>query len=132
MSLATRRITVRRSTMRASFAISGSSRTLITRSICVRSCSVGAPAHSCPPAAVPAAALLDDLRGTAADFDELRLAILDEARTLPSAPDPARLGTLKALDALVTTIDGAEADRARRAAWEAARDDALSALDRVM
>jgi len=82
--------------------------------------------------AVPAAALLDDLRGTAADFDELRLAILDEARTLPSAPDPARLGTLKALDALVTTIDGAEADRARRAAWEAARDDALSALDRVM
>src|SRR5207244_7636702 len=72
--------------------------------------------------AVPAAALLDDLRGTAADFDELRLAILDEARTLPSAPDPARLGTLKALDALVTTIDGAEADRARRAAWEAARD----------
>src|SRR3989440_3989933 len=82
--------------------------------------------------AVPAAALLDDLRGTAADFDELRLAILDEARTLPSAPDPARLGTLKALDALVTTIDGAEADRARRAAWEAARDDALSALDGVM
>src|SRR6266403_1618318 len=82
--------------------------------------------------AVPAAALLDDLRGTAADFDELRLAILDEARTLPSAPEPARLGTLKALDALVTTIDGAEADRARRAAWEAARDDALSALDRVM
>src|SRR5438874_61530 len=82
--------------------------------------------------AVPAAALLDDLRGTAADFDELRLAILDEARTLPSAPEPARLGTLKALDALVTTIDGAEAERARRAAWEAARDDALSALDRVM
>src|SRR5204862_144523 len=82
--------------------------------------------------AVPAAALLDDLRGTAADFDELRLAILDEASTLPSVPDPARLGTLKALDALLTTIDGAEADRARRAAWQAARDDALSALDRVM
>src|SRR6267143_999473 len=82
--------------------------------------------------AVPTAALLDDLRGTAADFDELRLAILDEASTLPSAPAAARLGTLKALDALVTTIDGAEADRARRAAWEAARDDALSALDRVM
>ena len=82
--------------------------------------------------AVPTEALLDDLRGTAADFDELRLAILDEARALPSAPDPARLGTLKALDALVTTIDGAETDHARRAAWEAARDDALSALDRVM
>jgi len=43
--------------------------------------------------AVPAAALLDDLRGTAADFDELRLAILDEARTLrarPSRPGSAR------------------------------------------
>jgi len=82
--------------------------------------------------AVPAAALLDDLRGTAADFDELRLAILDEASALPSAPDPTRLATLKALDALVTTIGGAQTDRARRAAWEAARDDALSALDRVM
>ena len=82
--------------------------------------------------AVPAEALLDDLRGTAADFDELRLAILDEASALPRAPDPTRLGTLKALDALVTTIGGAQTDRARRAAWEAARDDALSALDRVM
>src|SRR5712664_261151 len=82
--------------------------------------------------AVPAEALLDDLRGTAADFDELRLAILDEASALPSAPDPTRLATLKALDALVTTIGGAQTDRARRAAWEAARDDALSALDRVM
>src|SRR5882762_9563215 len=82
--------------------------------------------------AVPAEALLDDLRGTAADFDELRLAILDEASALPRAPDPTRLGTLKALDALVSTIGGAETDRARRAAWEAARDDALSALDRVM
>src|SRR5437588_302236 len=82
--------------------------------------------------AVPAEALLDDLRGTAADFDELRLAILDEASTLPRAPDPARLGTLTALDALVTTIAGAATDRARRAAWEAARDDALSTLDRVM
>ncbi len=76
--------------------------------------------------AVPAAALLDDLRGTAADFDELRLAILDEASALPSAPDPTGLATLKALDALVTTIGGAQTDRARRAAWEAARDDALS------
>jgi hypothetical protein len=82
--------------------------------------------------AVPAEALLDDLRGTAADFDELRLALLEEASTLPRAPNPAALGTLKALDALVTTIDGAEADRTRRAAWEAARDDALSTLDRVM
>src|SRR5947209_4741756 len=82
--------------------------------------------------AVPAEALLDDLRGTAADFDELRLAILDEASTLPRAPDPARLGTLTAPDALVTTIAGAATDRARRAAWEAARDDALSTLDRVM
>src|SRR6266850_259426 len=83
-------------------------------------------------AAAAAEALLDDLRGTAADFDELRLAILDEASALPRAPDPTRLGTLKALDALVTTIGGAQTDRARRAAWEAARDDALSALDRVM
>ena len=82
--------------------------------------------------AVPAEALLDDLRGTAADFDELRLAILDEASALPRAPDPTRPATLKALDALVTTIGGAQTDRARRAAWEAARDDALSALDRVM
>src|SRR5882762_7407260 len=69
--------------------------------------------------AVPAEALLDELRGTAADFDELRLAILDEASALPRAPDPTRLGTLKALDALVTTIGGAQTDRARRAAQPA-------------
>src|SRR5260370_18983127 len=82
--------------------------------------------------AVPAEALLDDLRGTAPAFDELRLAILDEASALPSAPDPTRLATLNALDALVTTIGGAQTQRARRAAGEAARDDALSALDRVL
>src|SRR5882724_6671623 len=82
--------------------------------------------------AAPAEALLDDLRGTSADFDELRLAILEEASVFPGAPDPAKIRTLKALGALVTALERVEADRVRRAAWEAARENALGVLDRVM
>src|SRR5438309_187137 len=59
--------------------------------------------------AVPAEALLDDLRGTAADFDELRLAILDEASTLPRAPDSARLGTLGREGEIISAPEVAEA-----------------------
>jgi len=82
--------------------------------------------------AAPAEALLDDLRGTSADFDELRLAILEEASVFPGAPDPAKIRTLKALGALVTALERVEADRVRRAAWEAALENALGVLDRVM
>ncbi len=82
--------------------------------------------------AAPAQALLDDLRETSADFDELRVALLEEASAFAGAPDPARIRTLKALGALVSALERVEAERARRTAWEAARENALGVLDRVM
>src|SRR2546426_1101459 len=53
--------------------------------------------------AAPAQALLDDLRETSADFDELRVALLEEASAFAGAPDPARIRTLKAP---ITLADG--------------------------
>src|SRR2546428_36130 len=82
--------------------------------------------------AAPAQALLDDLRETSADFDELRVALLEEANAFAGAPDPARIRTLKALGALVSALERVEAERARRTAWEAARENALGVLDRVV
>src|SRR2546428_2575952 len=82
--------------------------------------------------AAPAQALLDDVRATSADFDELRVALLEEASAFAGAPDPAKIGTLKALGALVTALERVEVDRGRRTAWEAARENALGVLDRVM
>ena len=81
---------------------------------------------------VPSEALLDDLRGTAVDFDDLRRAIVNELSAFPNRPDPAKLGTLKALDAVLTAMEHVWAEHARRAAWQAARDEALGVLDRVM
>ena len=81
---------------------------------------------------VPAEALLDDLRGTAIDFDGLRGAIVNELSAFPNRPDPAKLGTLKALDAVLTAMEHVWAEHARRAAWQSARDEALTVLDRVL
>jgi hypothetical protein len=80
----------------------------------------------------PSEGLLDDLRAIAADFDELRLAVVEEAAALPSPPELASIRTLTELEALLTALERAEAERARRAAWEAARENALGVLDRVM
>src|SRR5262245_17717033 len=80
---------------------------------------------------VPAEDLLEDLRSAAGDFDELRRAIVDQLSGFPNTPDPTKLTTLKALDAVLTAMERVEAEHARRAEWESARDDALTTLDRV-
>jgi hypothetical protein len=80
---------------------------------------------------VPAEDLLGDLRSAAADFNELRHAIVDQLSGFPNTPDPTKLTTLKALDAVLTAMERVEAEHARRAGWESARDDALATLDRV-
>jgi hypothetical protein len=82
--------------------------------------------------APPAVGLIDELRAVAADFDELRYAIVEEAGGLPAPPDRTALTTLRALDGLLGTLERTEADRVRRAAWEAARENALGVLDKVM
>src|SRR5262245_1983822 len=80
---------------------------------------------------VPAEDLVEDLRPAGGDSNELRRAIVDQLSGFPSTPDPTKLSTLKALDAVLTAMERVEAERARRAAWERARDDALATLDRV-
>src|SRR5215470_7145288 len=80
---------------------------------------------------VPAEDLLDDLRSTAGDFNELRRAIVDQLSGFPNTPDPTKLTTLKALDAVLTAMQRVEAEHAQRAGWESARDEALATLDRV-
>src|SRR5207248_1867380 len=73
----------------------------------------------------PAEAFVEALRGTATEFDALRQAIVHELSTFPNTPDPAKLSTLKALDAVLTAMERVRAEHARRAAWEAARDGKL-------
>src|SRR5690348_1080351 len=80
----------------------------------------------------PAEGLVEELRSTAADFDGLRHAIVDELSAFPNTPDPTKLSTLKALDAVLSAMERVQAEHARRAVWESARDDALATLDRVM
>lgn len=81
---------------------------------------------------VPAETLVEDLRSTAADFDGLRLAIVDELSAFRDTPDPPNLGTLKGLEAALATMEQAHAEQVRRAAWETARDEARGVLERVM
>ena len=80
----------------------------------------------------PADDLLDDLRSTVGDFNDLRRAIVDELSGFPNTPDPTKLSSLKALDAVLSAMERVQAEHARRAVWESARDDALATLDRVM
>src|SRR5947199_10636817 len=72
--------------------------------------------------AAPAQALLDDLREASADFDELRVALPEEASAFAGPPEPARIRTLKALGAVVSALEQVAADRARRTPEEAARE----------
>ena len=53
----------------------------------------------------PAEAFVEALRGTATEFDALRHAIVHELSTFPNTPDPAKLSTLKALDAVLTAME---------------------------
>ena len=80
----------------------------------------------------PAEDLLEDLRSTVDDFNDLRRAIVDQLSGFPNTPDPTKLSTLKALDAVLTAMERVAAEQARRAAWEGARDDALVTLGRVL
>ena len=79
----------------------------------------------------PAEGLVEELRTTAADFDGLRHAIVDELSAFPNTPDPTKLSTLKALDAVLSAMEHVHAEQARRAGWEAARDEARALLERV-
>jgi hypothetical protein len=97
---------------------------------------VGARAAAAAPdvqvSVIPGETLVDDLRTTLVDFEELRRAIVAELSAYPNTPDPTKLGTLKALEAVLGAMERVEAEQVRRAEWETARDNALAVLDRVM
>ena len=79
----------------------------------------------------PAPGLLDELTAAGTAFTELRAAVVERAGALAIALDADELGTLRDLEPLLATIAAAEEHRARLAAWEAARAEALGVLDRV-
>jgi hypothetical protein len=81
---------------------------------------------------VPSEALLDELTAVSRDFATLRDVLVEQGSTLEPPPDAGSLTTLGSLDEVVVSLERAEAERARRAAWEAARESALGVLDKVM
>ena len=81
---------------------------------------------------VPSEALLGELASVSRDFADLRDVIVEQGSTLDAPPDAGSLTTLGSLDEIVVSLERAEAERARRAAWDAARESALGVLDKVM
>jgi hypothetical protein len=79
----------------------------------------------------PAPSLLDELTAARTAFTQLRTAVVEHAGALAIALDAPDLGTLRDLEPVLTAISAAEEHRARLAAWNAARKDALGVLDRV-
>src|SRR5262249_2659728 len=95
---------------------------------------VGARAAAAAPdvqvSVIPGETLVEDLRATLVDFEELRRAIVGELSAYPNTPDPTKLSTLKALEAVLGAMERVEAEQVRRAEWEAARDSAVVVLAR--
>src|SRR5262245_18321135 len=97
---------------------------------------VGARAAAAAPdvqvSVIPGETLVEDLRATLVDFEELRRAIVGELSAYPNTPDPTKLSTLKALEAVLGAMERVDAEQVRRAEWEAARDSAVVVLARVI
>jgi len=79
----------------------------------------------------PPPALLDELTAARAAFTELRTAMVEHAGGLSIVLDADDFGTLRDLEPVLAAITAAEERRARLAAWETARKDALDVLDQV-
>lgn len=83
-------------------------------------------------ASPPPAALLDQLKKARQGFAQLRTAVLAHAGELQPAPDPDRLRGLRDLEPILQAVVEMEALRARKAAWEEARQNATKLLDVVL
>jgi hypothetical protein len=79
----------------------------------------------------PPSALLDELTAARAAFTQLRTAMVEHAGALAIVLDADELGTLRDLEPVLAAIAAAEQHRARLAAWDTARHEALGVLDRV-
>jgi hypothetical protein len=79
----------------------------------------------------PPTTLLAELTAARVAFTGLRTAMVAHAGTLSIALDADNLGTLRDLEPVLAAIAAAEELRARLAAWDIARKDALGVLGRV-
>jgi hypothetical protein len=80
----------------------------------------------------PTTAILDELNAARSAFTTLRAAVLERAGALSVVIDGDGLGCLRDLEPALAAIAAAEAQRARLAAWEDARRDALGILAGVL
>jgi hypothetical protein len=76
--------------------------------------------------------LLQELTAVGAEFAVLRDAVLDEAATLPRPPAASSLTRLRDLESVTAAVVAAEEERAKRAVWDVARENALAVLERVL
>jgi hypothetical protein len=79
----------------------------------------------------PGERFLGDLSAVSAEFAELRAAILEEAASLPRPPAASSITRLRDLESVTTALIAAEVERGKRAAWDAACENAVGVLDRV-
>ena len=82
-------------------------------------------------ASPPPDVLLQDLSAVGAEFAVLRAAILEEAAVLPRPPAASSITRLRDLESVTAAVIAAEEERAKRGAWDVARESAGGVLARV-
>src|SRR5262245_28303662 len=80
----------------------------------------------------PPSVLLEELSAARASFTDLRSDMLEHAGALALVLDTEVVESCRDLEPVLAAIRAAEEQRARVAAWEAARESVLVVLDRVM
>jgi hypothetical protein len=88
----------------------------------------GALTSTLPPPSV----LLEELSAARTSFTDLRSTMLEHAGSLAVVLDTEGVESCRDLEPVLAAIRAAEEQRARVAAWEAARESVLVVLDRVM
>lgn len=81
--------------------------------------------------APPPERLLEELSAVGAEFAALRTAVLEQAASLTRPPAPSSVMRLRDLESVMSAVIAAEGERARRAAWDLACENAVGVLDRV-
>ena len=81
---------------------------------------------------LPEAELIDALAETGRAFVTFRRSLLEHVAPLSPIPDATALTSLAHLESVLHAAIQAEEQRVRQAAWDLARETALTTLDRVM
>jgi hypothetical protein len=81
--------------------------------------------------APPPEQLLQELSAVGAEFAVLRAAVLEQAASLVRPPAASSVTRLRDLESVTASVIAAEEERARRAAWDVALENAGGVLERV-